>query len=104
MRKQNATVQEPHNSHFKLTQQALMQSAGRILNPLEITQVGAAGVLGCLICRRPAAGSMRYAAWLRPAGRADMLGRFSVAYGTCCRRKGFTAVFRCTTVLHSSLL
>lgn len=42
VRKQNATVQEPHNSHFKLTQQALMQSAGRILNPLEITQVGAA--------------------------------------------------------------
>jgi hypothetical protein len=46
VRKQNATVQEPHNSHFKLTQQALMQSAGRILNPLEITQVGTAGVLG----------------------------------------------------------
>ena len=40
VRKQNATVQEPHTSHFKLTQQALVQSGGRILNPLEITQVG----------------------------------------------------------------
>jgi hypothetical protein len=39
IRKQNAAVQDPHTSHFKLTQQALVQSGGRILNPLEITQV-----------------------------------------------------------------
>lgn len=45
IRKQNATVQDPHTSHFKLTQQALVQSGGRILNPLEITQVG-----GCCCC------------------------------------------------------
>jgi len=38
VRKQNATLQDPHTSHFKLTQHALVQSGGRILNPLEITQ------------------------------------------------------------------
>lgn len=43
IRKQNEAVQDPHTSHFKLTQQALVQSGGRILNPLEITQVGQSG-------------------------------------------------------------
>jgi hypothetical protein len=49
IRKQNAQVQEPHASHFKLTQQALGQSGGRILNPLEVTQVGQVGPCLCFL-------------------------------------------------------
>lgn len=38
VRKTNLKREPEHMSHFKLTQQALACSGGRMLNPLEITQ------------------------------------------------------------------
>jgi hypothetical protein len=74
IRKQNAQVQEPHASHFKLTQQALGQSGGRILNPLEITQVTQVGA--CL--QSPAA----------VISASQGCGYRALAEGPCCVSKG----------------